>query len=1091
MTNKFFALAALFTSAFSAFAQNTSPAPFSWQTKISAPIQTYGGAFVDNFSQASPRYIEPLPGDKWRVYHGAFAQVLDANGAPGPIVQTSSAYGSALSEYVPVPETTLMPDGGTASVDGPDLFDRYDSSVFTQAISPVNPRSFRGNCAVRRHHPNGDLAWRTQLGDLEFEGCTGVLAVQEQVWAIAEGSVYRFAADGARLGKTRLGVIGRTMLWRDSAADLDGAYFVGSAQINDVEAAQSPLLKSVIVRLNELGVEQWRFSANSTERYRLAIKLPDGVVFASELTSNQTNGEFELIKLDRTGVERFRRRMPGKILALALDPNGAYRALIQANSNTLALTYFDARGLTTNRREIAANPGTEAIFEFAGNSLLICDRLNATVFDRSGLARAELVSEHPQTFQGHKTCRARLSQNGEVLLGPKRKSCSDRDCFELVRVELNNSAQSRWPVRDRRIRDRLLAASFEVQGGLLVASQVDRQFEIRFIDALGAVRWQRNVESSPRYIPEIVVNEQIYCVIDRPALVESPKLAQCYGIANNAFRFSVALPTPSTSVVLLSDRFLLDEGQQFETSSRIKALDFQGNVIFLVNEPGSFNVTVSGIYGFNAQSFVRWDTRGQLVSRHALARNSGVIIKLLDDGILVWNNGTVSRLALDGSVRWQSNAGVDSESLDKLEQIGDRVVLVFENSEPARNLMAGTVQIFSAQNGTQLASHTIEVTDTRIVKTAIASAPSDRITIVGTDARYAEVRYVLDAQSGSLLDVQSGDLGLARALAVNADFNRFPVSTDNFLIRTMTNEFAETEMLVAKRQFTVRENLPVGNPSLIGAWYNPQMPGQGFFIQRLGDVQFLTWFFSRPDFEINPARLSWLSLQGSAVGTSKLAELKIYRSSGGSFVGGSAPLFEVGSARLSFQSCSDATLSYVLAQDIEVSDDLLTGNSRNPRDFPPERGVIALTSLLPATGCAAPLSTPAPISTKTGLFSDPQVAGQGIMSVENQGQLFAGWFTFDPAGASNDSYSHSWFTLQGSTTPGAQTVQTQIYRTIGTIRNRSQRGSQMVVGSAEFDFQDCKNVTVNYRFIDGEAALAMRGKSGTARLTRNGDCPSR
>ena len=161
----------------------------------------------------------------------------------------------------------------------------------------------------------------------------------------------------------------------------------------------------------------------------------------------------------------------------------------------------------------------------------------------------------------------------------------------------------------------------------------------------------------------------------------------------------------------------------------------------------------------------------------------------------------------------------------------------------------------------------------------------------------------------------------------------------------------------------------------------------------------------------------------------------------------------------------------------------------NSRSEIPERGVIALKSLLTATGCAAPNALPGPISTKTGLFSDPQVAGQGIMSVENQGQLFAGWFTFDPAGASNDNYSHSWFTLQGSTAPGVRKVQTQNYRTLGSIRNRSQRASQLVIGSAELDFQDCRTLLVTYRFSDNEAALAMRGKTGVVRLARNEDCP--
>jgi hypothetical protein len=1068
-------LLALFAAAaLSATAQDTSPVQFAWQTKIAAPSAS-SESILPDYLPNSPRFIEPLSGGKWRVYYGGYAQVLDATGAPGPVVQS---YGFALAQianYGPIPETGQLGDGGSVSADGSDPFDRYDPNFLFEAIGPLNASG--GNCIVRRFRANGELAWRTQLSGYQ-ENCTGVFAVQDQIWAVSAGNVTRLGLDGAQIGKTRLGSTFRNMTWNQSAGDIDGGYFAGRTYLGAAELVTKPEFRSAIVRLNAAGAEQWRFTALSNERFRNPVRFSDGVLFTSDVYSESAFSDFDLIKLDRSGNERFRRRVQGNIQNIALDPNGFARAVIGLDANRVALAYFDERGLVTIRREIAANPDDTTRFEFAGNSLLMCDRASAKVFDRSGALRAELANTVSEFAETSEPCRARLSLDGEMLLAPqKRANCIGSGCFELIRVDLANATQTRWTVPDKRVKDRQLRASFEAQGGVLVASNVGSLYQIQFIDNLGAVRWQREFQES-RFLTRIVANAEIYCQI------EFAEPMQCNKISDNTQQFSIPTLGFFTNIKMLADRILIVEGRDESSSSTTRAVNFQGNQLFRIDEAQNVAVNLSdfGVHGFTPQSFVRWNTRGQLVSRHTLASGASSMIKLLDDGILVWNNGTLSRLGLDGATRWRVDAKVDSQTLDDFKLVGDRVVLVFENREPERSLMAGTAQIYSAQNGAQLASHPIEATDTRIVKTAIAGAPSDRITIVGTDARYAEARYVLDAQTGDLLDVQSGDLGLARALSANVDFNRFSVSTDNFLIRTMTNEFADTEMLVAKRQFTARDNLPIGDPSLIGAWYNPQLPGQGFFIQRIGNVQFLTWFFSRPDFELNPARSSRLNLQGSVPGNARVAELKIFSSNGGSFLSGAAPINEVGSASLSFQSCSDATLRYVLAAELGPED------IRN--SYPPERGVIALKSLLPATGCAAPLSTPAPISTKTGLFSDPQVAGQGIMSVENQGQLFAGWFTFDPAGASNDSYSHSWFTLQGSTTPGAQTVQTQIYRTIGTIRNRSQRGSQMVVGSAEFDFQDCKNVTVNYRFIDDEAALAMRGKSGTARLTRNGDCPS-
>ena len=103
------------------------------------------------------------------------------------------------------------------------------------------------------------------------------------------------------------------------------------------------------------------------------------------------------------------------------------------------------------------------------------------------------------------------------------------------------------------------------------------------------------------------------------------------------------------------------------------------------------------------------------------------------------------------------------------------------------------------------------------------------------------------------------------------------------------------------------------------------------------------------------------------------------------------------------------------------------------------RSVIPLRSLLPATGCASATTLPAPISNRTGLFHDPNVAGQGLMTVFNQGTLFAGWFSFDPQGAADDSAKQLWFTLQASNITGnPNRISSRIYRTLGARRDQQQ-----------------------------------------------------
>jgi CubicO group peptidase (beta-lactamase class C family) len=110
------------------------------------------------------------------------------------------------------------------------------------------------------------------------------------------------------------------------------------------------------------------------------------------------------------------------------------------------------------------------------------------------------------------------------------------------------------------------------------------------------------------------------------------------------------------------------------------------------------------------------------------------------------------------------------------------------------------------------------------------------------------------------------------------------------------------------------------NAGLNDAWFNPDTPGQGFFIMVWEDVQtvFLGWF--NYDVERPPENIAailgepghrWFTAQGSYTGVS--AELDVYLTRGGVFDSAEPevlPSEKQGTMQLNFTGCNAATISY-------------------------------------------------------------------------------------------------------------------------------------------------------------------------------------
>ena len=108
------------------------------------------------------------------------------------------------------------------------------------------------------------------------------------------------------------------------------------------------------------------------------------------------------------------------------------------------------------------------------------------------------------------------------------------------------------------------------------------------------------------------------------------------------------------------------------------------------------------------------------------------------------------------------------------------------------------------------------------------------------------------------------------------------------------------------------------NPSLNGAWYDPNTSGQGFqfvFLPSNGNTAFLFWY----TYDVNglpssgPSGQRWYTIQGNyTTGSSQVLNLPIRESTGGRFeVRPPNPTnVQVGTADIVFHSCTSASLTY-------------------------------------------------------------------------------------------------------------------------------------------------------------------------------------
>jgi hypothetical protein len=269
--------------------------------------------------------------------------------------------------------------------------------------------------------------------------------------------------------------------------------------------------------------------------------------------------------------------------------------------------------------------------------------------------------------------------------------------------------------------------------------------------------------------------------------------------------------------------------------------------------------------------------------------------------------------------------------------------------------------------------------------------------------------------------------------------------------------------------------IPIDQPGLTGAWYDPAESGQGlqFTFDPLGGMLFGTWYtFDTEAGGTDTQR--WYSIEGSLASDAVSVDVTIYRNTGGAFDASPATTpTPVGTGTLAFDSCTSGMFEYRLDDGRE--------------------GSILVQSLHPQgqgncdeTGRPIVHSGPSGVS---GTWYDPSKPGQGVMiDVDTfDASVFVGWYTYASGASAADAHGQRWFSAQGSANfalPGFP-VQLTVYESTGGTFDAPSPVTTTEVGSATLYFATCESATLDYTFNAGE----LSGRSGSIPLMRLGAAP--
>jgi len=411
-------------------------------------------------------------------------------------------------------------------------------------------------------------------------------------------------------------------------------------------------------------------------------------------------------------------------------------------------------------------------------------------------------------------------------------------------------------------------------------------------------------------------------------------------------------------------------------------------------------------------------------------------------------------------------AGRDGWNLDSAT---GHVYLIEDNGfpSPPSIRVSGTISI----TGASAASACVPIDDSLTYDLAFNTEPISGVssgTVLGYSDASCETQ-VFSASTGELPFV--GNLWTTVTLNDIALAGRSARVVLNASARGFGRGDAAFDHVAFGAHGTLDDGINLNQEGLTGAWYDQDLPGQGFQFSIVDGLLFGAWYTYDGGSGGGPERQRWYSLIANVPGEPTQADITIYENTGGNFdAPPSTSASPVGTATLVFESCTSAHFAFAF-------DDGRSGN-------------IPLHNLLPNVECietGVPEMPPSDFG-DSGTWYDPTAGGQGMMFSINPAaeRVFGGWYTYTPNGAGGGEEEQRWYSLQGRYIVGHASMDVPIYVSTGGTFSDVGTVSTFSVGQATLTFLTCYTAKLDYTFDDGE----LDGRSGTIPLVRLGAAPA-